>query len=213
MARNPRKSFAYTMCLVSALMHAICPLAHVIRGFAKDNRSAGGGINMGLFCELCLNAFSPLLGRYVDSATLAQTYSDIIGIWLTLRIKGLTLLSGNMRRCLDCTTLESALEQAYLLLVRGIAFCRESTGIELLLRRPMVSSQAALSMPVQSNTDQGRGIRRPTYLSSYKKHKGTVNQSLPYKVGKIVTTGDFYNPFSGIPNCGCKVDILQQKLK
>ena len=34
---------------------------------------------MGLSCALCLNAFNPLLGRYVDSATMAQIHSDFIG--------------------------------------------------------------------------------------------------------------------------------------
>lgn len=117
MARKPRKVFR--MPIRHAWFPRLCtrsvrwpmPFGDIPM---EDDRFAAGGINMGLSCALCLNVFSLLLGRYVDRATWRRYRAILSAIWATHWIKGLTLFSGNMWRCLDCTTLESAPEQAYL---------------------------------------------------------------------------------------------------
>ncbi|KAJ5389662.1 uncharacterized protein N7496_000730 [Penicillium cataractarum] len=94
---------------------------------AADDSSPGGRINMGLLRILCLNAFSPLLSKYLDSGTRAQTLSQFIGRLVNGADNGFEAFFLATCRDVSIPRLKDATEQAYYL-------CRRCSRLAMLLR-------------------------------------------------------------------------------
>lgn len=86
---------------------------------AADASSPGGRIHMGLLRILCLSAYIPLLSKYLDSATRAQTLSQFIGRLVNGADNGFEALFLATCKDVSIPRLKDAPEQAYYLCRRS----------------------------------------------------------------------------------------------